>query len=406
MTLRLGCSTGTLFPQFTTEEAIDTLARLGVEDVEVMLQSHGECEPAFHRQLSSLARDAGVRIHSVHALVQTHPVFDAYRRRAEEGWLRFEQVAAGTSAMGAEVLVWHGLCRDERGFTLTSPEVFAAIDRLAGICAQHGLLLGLENVSWCAMSQVRDVLTLLSRLPELAHGRSVAFTFDAFQAAEANANPFMLLQAMENRVVNVHLRDRDPAAPERRNLMPGEGSLPWPALLRAIAGVGYAGPLILEGALRPDPAASLCSVRAVLDPLLAESMPSDDICAGSLPAGVRHGIDLFNSGAFYECHEAIEHEWHAERGQIRQLYQGILQIGVGFHHARNGNRRGAILLLTDGIDKITSFLPTCRGVDIASLVTESSRWLQRIQETDSGDQVARMDWSDLPTIRETIHPHC
>ena len=382
MTLRIGCSTGTLFPDNSTEESIDVLARLGVSDIEVMIQTHGECEAPFQAELAKRSMDAGISVHSVHALVQIHQVFDAYQRRADEGWRRFEQVVEGAAHLGARVLVWHGLCRGERGYALTSTEVIEAIDRLAGMCREHGLVLGLENVSWCAMSQVRDVLMLASMLPEMSNGDAVRFTFDVFQAAEAGANPFMMLNAMESRLVNVHLRDFGEASPARRDLMPGQGSLPWPALIRAIGNARYGGPLILEGSLGSDPAAMLQNTRRVLEPLVGESPLTDDICDGILPQGVVKGIELFNAGEFYECHEQIEHEWHAERGEIRRLYQGILQIGVGFHHARNGNQRGAILLLGDGIEKVSGFLPRCRGIDTERLVKESSSNLDVIRVLD------------------------
>src|SRR4029453_15622378 len=77
------------------------------------------------------------------------------------------------------------------------------------------------------------------------------FSFDPFQADEAGANPFMILSAMEGRVFDVHLSDRREHDPGNRHLPPGEGDLPWPALLRAIAGT-YSGPLMLEGVVGGD----------------------------------------------------------------------------------------------------------------------------------------------------------
>lgn len=399
MTLQIGASTGTLFPQHPTEDAVEVLTRLGVVDIEVMIQTHGECEPAFLRDLARRSRDAGVDVRSVHAQVHIHAVFDAYHRRASEGWQRFERVVAGAARMGARVLVWHGLCHQHRGLSLSSPEVLEAIDRLAGICKEHELLLGLENVSWCALAQVRDVLTLSSLLPALRYGTSVGYTFDPFQAVEAGANSFMVLNAMESRLVDIHLRDFDENHPQRRNLMPGEGTMPWPALIRAIGNTGYSGPLVLEGSLGDDPARMLARVRQFLGPLLENLDQASAPCEGALPPGVLKGIELFNSGHFYECHEEIEHEWHAERGGVRLLYQGILQIGVGLHHALGGNQRGAILLLTDGIAKVSQFLPACRGVDTGSLINESQLCLDAIRAMSSEDFPISSNWTLIPSVK-------
>jgi hypothetical protein len=159
--------------------------------------------------------------------------------------------------------------------------------------------------------------------------------------------------------------------------LPGDGDLPWPALLRAVAGV-YAGPLMVEASLGPG-GGGVARVRERLQPLIDTlGGEADDRCAGSPPPGVMEGIRLFNERRFYECHEAIEHEWHAERGELRLLYQGILQIGVGFYHARGGNYRGAVLLLTDGIAKASRFVPRCLGIETGRLMAESQACLDRI----------------------------
>ncbi len=136
---------------------------------------------------------------------------------------------------------------------------------------------------------------------------------------------------------------------------------------------------MLEAVLQPDPARSVAAVRALLDPLIAMVNAGEPGCASTPPPGVLEGIRLFNEGLYYECHEEIEHEWHAETGEIRNLYQGILQIGVGFHHASNGNLRGARLLLTDGLDKLGRFLPTCLGIDTQALFDESAAVLDDIE---------------------------
>ncbi len=56
---------------------------------------------------------------------------------------------------------------------------------------------------------------------------------------------------------------------------------------------------------------------------------------------------------------------------MRDLYHGILQIGVGFHHWRNGNFHGASTLLEEGIRRVEPFVPACQGVDVARLVTDA-----------------------------------
>ena len=377
--LRLGLSSGALYPHIASEETPAVAARLGVNDLEVMLQTAGEYEPTVTRRLRANAEAAGVRIHALHTWQDLHRLLDPYPRRVAEGRDRFRRVIAAAVEVGARAVIWHGPRREALQGEGAWQRFLETTAELAGECAAAGVTLALENVSWCALPDARAVAAFAARLPELDPGRTVGFTFDPFQAAEAGANPFMVLAAMGDRVVDVHLSDRREAEPAARHLLPGEGDLPWAALIRAIAGV-YAGPLMVEASLGPEGAA-FEGVRKFFRPLLAalgsESDPAAR-CAGLPPPGVLEGIRLFNERRFYECHEEIEHEWHAERGEIRALYQGILQIGVGFHHARNGNHRGAVLLLTDGIEKTSRFVPRCLGIETGRLVAESQACLDRI----------------------------
>jgi len=91
-------------------------------------------------------------------------------------------------------------------------------------------------------------------------------------------------------------------------------------------------------------------------------------CADAPPPELRVAVGEFNRGAFFECHETLEALWLAEPGPLRRLYQGVLQVGVAFHHQRRGNYRGAMRLLASGIAYLTPFAPACLGVDVAGLL--------------------------------------
>jgi uncharacterized protein len=120
-------------------------------------------------------------------------------------------------------------------------------------------------------------------------------------------------------------------------------------------------------------------------------------CAESPPDGLLAGIQLFNDGKFYECHEELEAIWKAERDPIRYLYQGILQIGVGFHHLRNNNFRGATLLLHDGIEKTRRFMPICMGVETADLCDRAQHCLDRLRDLGR-EGIGNFDWNAVPKI--------
>ncbi len=394
---RLGLSSGALYP--TPTEAVPAVAAArGFADLEIMLQTAGEYEAAFVRVLAGRCRAAGCRVHAVHVWQEFHPLLSPYRRRAEEGRARFDRAIAAAARLEAGVIVWHGAKRGEVAAPADRERFVAVAAERAAVCAAAGLGLAVENVSWCVLGDVREVAAFAARLPALGEaGRQLGFAFDPFQAAEAGANPFMLLAAMGDRVLDVHLSDRREADPAARHLPPGEGELPWPALIRAIAGV-YRGPLMLEGVVGAE-LSRLDAARAYLEPLLRVVQGADaaDGCAGEPPPGVAEGIRLFNAREFYACHEVIEAEWHAERRPIRRLYQGILQIGVGFHHALGGNHQGALLLLGDGIAKTEAFAPRCLGIETGRLALESGRCLDALRELGPA-RLGEFDPATIPLV--------
>jgi predicted metal-dependent hydrolase/CheY-like chemotaxis protein len=80
----------------------------------------------------------------------------------------------------------------------------------------------------------------------------------------------------------------------------------------------------------------------------------------------RHGIEEFNAGEYFEQHEWLEKAWLAEPRPVREMYQGILQVGVGFLQVERGNWAGAIKLLRRGLPRLRTLPPVCQGVDIAA----------------------------------------
>jgi uncharacterized protein len=120
-------------------------------------------------------------------------------------------------------------------------------------------------------------------------------------------------------------------------------------------------------------------------------------CNDPPPPGLLQGIEMYNSGEFYECHEVLEDIWRAEEDDVRFLYQGILQVGVAFHHLGNDNWRGAIGLLTRGIEKVSRYLPVCMGVNTGKLVGEAHACLDRLNELVP-ERAQQFDWTMVPRI--------
>jgi len=129
--------------------------------------------------------------------------------------------------------------------------------------------------------------------------------------------------------------------------------------------------------------------------------PARARCDESAAPALIAGIEQFNRGEFFEQHETLELLWRDTRTPDRALYHGILQIGVGFHHWRNGNFHGASVLLDEGIDRLRPFAPLCHGVDVSRLIADASAGRDRLAALGA-QGLHRVDVMSLaPRIRFT-----
>jgi predicted metal-dependent hydrolase len=121
-------------------------------------------------------------------------------------------------------------------------------------------------------------------------------------------------------------------------------------------------------------------------------------CDEPPPALLVEGIAQFNRGEFFEQHETLELLWRAERRDIRYLYQGILQIGVAFHHLRRLNHHGTVYMLTRGPRYLAPFAPRCQQVDVQALLADAARALREVERLGP-DRLSEFDWSLVPRVR-------
>jgi hypothetical protein len=94
---------------------------------------------------------------------------------------------------------------------------------------------------------------------------------------------------------------------------------------------------------------------------------SADICNTPLHPRAAHGLRLFNAGEYFEAHEALEDAWNAERGKVRELYRGILQIAVVYLHIKRKNYAGAIKVYERSQRWMKDWPDVCRGIQVAEL---------------------------------------
>ena len=121
-------------------------------------------------------------------------------------------------------------------------------------------------------------------------------------------------------------------------------------------------------------------------------------CGEPAPPELDKAIHEFNAGEFFEQHETLELLWRATPGEIRHLYEGILQIGVGMHHLlKNHNFHGAAVKLDHGIRLLEAFPDTCHGVDVARLRRDATAARAHLLEL-GGSRLDRFQVERIPRV--------
>ncbi len=111
-----------------------------------------------------------------------------------------------------------------------------------------------------------------------------------------------------------------------------------------------------------------------------------------------HAFEQFNRGEYWQQHETLETVWRAEPDEsIRNFYKGVLQVGVGFHHITRRNYRGAVKVLTRGINYLRPYAPRCMGVDVQRLIDEATRVLEQAHALGP-DRIDEIEIAELPRV--------
>lgn len=96
-----------------------------------------------------------------------------------------------------------------------------------------------------------------------------------------------------------------------------------------------------------------------------------------------YGIDLFNSGYWWEAHEALETVWLAagRESVAGRFVQGLIQLAVAQLKRFAGEPRGAQLLTETGLVRLRVAEPVYLGIEVAPLIAE----VQRCLAEDAGE---------------------
>ena len=128
------------------------------------------------------------------------------------------------------------------------------------------------------------------------------------------------------------------------------------------------------------------------------TVSAPDSCNAPLHPQAAEGLRLFNAGEYFEAHEALEAAWNEEKGPVRDLYRGILQIAVVYLHITRRNYNGAVKVYDRSQKWLNHWPDVCRGIQVEELRKEAKAVIAEVQRLGP-ERLSEFDNSLLRPVR-------
>lgn len=235
--MKTGISTACFYP-LETETALQTVLELGFKNIEIFINSPCELSPDFILPLKSMADSYDAKIISIHPFTSGFEnllLFSNYPRRTEDGIKFYQQYANAAQLLGAKYITLHGT----RNFQLLSDEqYYERYHMINQRLKAYGVVLAQENVNAYRSQSVEFIANMRKYL-----GDDVYFVFDVKQAVRAGYDPYDMIKAMSDRIVNVHINDNSQGSD---CLLPGYGTMDYAKMVSLLDSLGYDGTYLIE----------------------------------------------------------------------------------------------------------------------------------------------------------------
>jgi predicted metal-dependent hydrolase len=86
------------------------------------------------------------------------------------------------------------------------------------------------------------------------------------------------------------------------------------------------------------------------------------------------GLELFNRGYYYECHDVWEEIWGDAKGKNKIFYQALIMSAVSLYHFGNENLIGALSCYQKALHQFNQLPDHFLGLDIRAYVASLSEF--------------------------------
>ena len=96
------------------------------------------------------------------------------------------------------------------------------------------------------------------------------------------------------------------------------------------------------------------------------------------------GLELFNQGEYFECHEVIEGLWLRTDpdDRFRDLYKGVIQAAAAVYQFDRGIMSGSAGLIKTSCGYLEKYRPSALGLDVGRLIEDLKNFVGSSEDWD------------------------
>ena len=228
-------------------KGLERLNSLGYRFIEINpLGSSYLCSTQGAAEVAKYADSLGLRVNSIHLGSCPHDIGSSDPKERQQGMEWIERNSDLLQALQPKYLGIHrpGLWED-----LSDPEHFEkvigwsieSVTRIAKFSQERGLKLELETSG--GYGDVTAIRRIVAPFPREEVGILVD-TGHCWRSRRGTGDPAHKIREADDRLFGVHIHDNHRG--EDEHLVPGEGTIDWPSVLKALNDVGYENVFMLE----------------------------------------------------------------------------------------------------------------------------------------------------------------
>lgn len=92
-------------------------------------------------------------------------------------------------------------------------------------------------------------------------------------------------------------------------------------------------------------------------------------------AEYHRGLELLNTGHYFDAHEVLEAVWQNLQGPERLFLQALIQVAVALHHHATGNLEGAQSVMARAAANLAPYVDGFGNIEVNTLRSDIEIWL-------------------------------